>query len=248
MRVAWTTYDAVLFDLDGVVTPTAEIHERAWAALFERWGFTSDDYLTHVDGKPRYDGVASFLASRGVSLPWGDPSDPPGDDTICALGNRKNDMFNAVLARDGIAPYPGTLAVLEVLDRHAIPQAIVSSSKNAGTVLAAAGMADRFPVVVDGLTAAAEGLAGKPEPAMFLRAAELLGVEPAVSVVVEDATSGVAAGAAGGFGLVLGVDRGGNAEALAAAGAHLVVSDLADTLPNPIDAPVQTDHDRADTP
>jgi HAD superfamily hydrolase (TIGR01509 family) len=159
------------------------------------------------------------------------------------LGNRKNDMFNAVLARDGIAPYPGSLAVLAVLDHRSTPQAIVSSSKNARTVLAAAGLSDRFPVVVDGLTATEEGLTGKPDPAMFLHAAARLGVEPATSVVVEDASSGVAAGAAGGFGLVLGIDRGGNAEALSAAGAHLVVSDLGDTL----DASVQNPPERADT-
>lgn len=238
--VDWTTYEAILFDLDGVITPTAQIHERAWAALFDRWNFTPSDYLTYVDGKARYDGVQSFLESRGVELPWGDPSDPPGDDSICALGNRKNDTFNDVLARDGIGPYPGTLAVLDLLDRHAIPQAIVSSSKNARTVLAAAGMSDRFPVVVDGLTAAAEHLAGKPDPAMFTRAADLLDADPAGTVVVEDASSGVAAGAAGGFALVVGVDRGGNAEALAAAGADLVVDDLADTLqltPEPTDNP-----------
>jgi HAD superfamily hydrolase (TIGR01509 family) len=146
------------------------------------------------------------------------------------MGNRKNDVFNDVLDRDGVAPYPGTLAVLQLLDAHGIAQAIVSSSKNARTVLAAAGMADRFPVVVDGLTAAEEGLAGKPAPAMFERAAELLGVDSTRSIVVEDASSGVAAGAAGPFGLVLGVDRGGNREALLAAGADLVVDDLGQTL------------------
>ncbi len=234
----WSSYGAVLFDLDGVITPTAEIHERAWAALFEPWGFTSGDYLTYVDGKPRYDGVQSFLLSRDIHLPWGDPDDPPGDDTICALGNRKNDMFNEVLARDGIAPYPGTAALLERLDAWHIPQAIVSSSKNARTVLAAAGMSDRFPVVVDGLTAVEERLAGKPDPAMFRHAVDLLGVDHTRAIVVEDAASGVAAGAAGGFAFVLGVDRGGNAAALAAAGADLVVDDLAATLttdPTPAD-------------
>lgn len=228
--VDWTSYGAVLFDLDGVITPTAEIHERAWSELFAPWGFTQDDYLRYVDGKPRYDGVRSFLASRGVDLPWGDPSDPPGDDTICAMGNRKNDTFNAVLARDGIAPYPGTMAVLERLDAAGVPQAIVSSSKNARTVLAAADMADRFPVVVDGTTAVAESLPGKPDPAMFRLAADRLGVDAAAAIVVEDATSGVRAGAAGGFAFVLGIDRGGNADALLAAGADLVVDDLADTL------------------
>jgi beta-phosphoglucomutase family hydrolase len=226
----WPRYDAVLFDLDGVVTPTAAIHERAWAALFDRWDFTGTDYLTHVDGKPRYDGVRSFLESRGVDLPWGDPSDPPGDDSICAMGNRKNEMFNAVLDRDGIEAYPGTLDVLRLLDEHEVPQAIVSSSKNARRVLAAAGMAQRFPVVVDGITAGEEGLPGKPDPAMFARAADLLGADASGAIVVEDASSGVAAGAAGRFALVLGVDRGGNLRALLDAGADLVVDDLSDTL------------------
>jgi beta-phosphoglucomutase family hydrolase len=229
----WVSYSAVLFDLDGVITPTASVHERAWAALFEPWGFTQRDYLTYVDGRPRYDGVQAFLRSRGVELPWGDPSDDPGDDTICAMGNRKNDMFNEVLERDGIAPYPGSLEVLRVLDEHHIAQAIVSSSKNARRVLEVAGLATRFPVIVDGIRAAEEGLTGKPDPAMFTRAADLLGVGVDRCVVVEDASSGVAAGAAGGFGFVLGVDRGGNAEALADAGADLVVGDLAETLSDP---------------
>ena len=228
--VDWLSYDAVLFDLDGVITPTADIHEHAWAALFARWDFASSDYLTYVDGKPRYDGVRSFLHSRGVDLPWGDPTDPPGDGTVCAMGNRKNDLFNEVLDRDGVEPYPGTLAVLDLLDAHGVPQAIVSSSKNARAVLAAAGMTDRFPAVVDGVTAVEQGLAGKPDAAMFLYAAELLGAPSERSVVVEDASSGVAAGVAGGFALVLGVDRGGNRAALVEAGAHLVVTDLVETL------------------
>lgn len=228
--IDWPTYRAVLFDLDGVVTPTAAIHERAWAELFAEHAFTNDDYLRHVDGKPRYDGVRSFLQSRGIELPWGDPSDPPGDDTVCALGNRKDTLFNALLRRDGIDPYPGTLAVLDLLEASGVAAAIVSSSKNTRTVLAAAGLADRFGVIVDGVTAAAEGLAGKPRPDVFLRAAELLGVRAGDSVVVEDASSGVEAGVAGGFGLVVGVDRGGNRAALADAGADVVVDDLADTL------------------
>ena len=146
------------------------------------------------------------------------------------MGNRKNDLFNAVLDRDGIAAYPGTLDVLGHLDTHGVRQAIVSSSKNARKVLATAGLDHRFGVVVDGTTAAEEGLPGKPLPDTFLRAAELLGVPAADAVVVEDASSGVAAGASGGFGLVLGVDRGRNLMALLAAGADLVVEDLADTL------------------
>jgi beta-phosphoglucomutase family hydrolase len=228
--VDWGAFGAVLFDLDGVITPTALIHERAWADLFAPWGFTNADYLASVDGRPRYDGVQTFLASRGVELPWGDPSDPPGDDTICALGNRKDEMFNAVLARQGIAPYPGSMAVLDHLDDVAIPSAIVSSSKNARTVLQAAGIEDRFHAVVDGNTLVEEHLAGKPDPAMFLHAAHCLEVAPARAVVVEDAISGVAAGHAGNFGLVIGVDRGGNREALGAAGADIVIDDLGETL------------------
>ncbi len=220
----------MLFDLDGVVTPTADIHELAWAALFERWDFTASDYLAFVDGRPRYDGVRMVLESRGVELPWGDPSDPPGDDTICAMGNRKDEMFNEMLAREGIAPYPGTMRVLALLDEAGIRSAIVSSSKNARGVLRAAGIEARFPVVVDGHTAVEHHLAGKPDPAMFVHAAEQLGVPPARSVVVEDAIAGVAAGSAGPFGLVVGVDRGGNRAALEAAGADIVVDDLGDTL------------------
>ena len=243
----WTSYGAVLFDLDGVITPTAEIHERAWAALFEPWGFTQADYLRYVDGKPRYDGVRSFLDARDVSLPWGDPNDPAGDDTVCALGNRKNEMFNTILERDGIAPYDGTLRVLELLDAHDVPQAIVSSSKNARTVLTAAGMTDRFPVIVDGLTAVEQGLAGTPDPAMFQHAADRLGVASNRSIVVEDATSGVAAGAAGDFAFVLGIDRGGNADALREAGADLVVADLGDTIGRDDDHDHDHDHDQEAT-
>lgn len=229
-RIDWAGFDAVLFDLDGVVTPTAEVHEHAWAELFADYDFTADDYLRYVDGKPRYDGVRSFLESRDVHLPEGSPDDPPGDDTICAMGNRKNVVFNEVIERDGITPYPGTMQLLDLLDELGVRQAIVSSSKNARPVLAAAGLADRFEHVVDGVTAATEGLAGKPAPDMFLRGAELVDARPERTVVVEDATSGVAAGVAGGFALVLGVDRGGNAEALAAHGAHLVVTDLDQTV------------------
>ena len=235
--VDWTAFDGVLFDLDGVVTPPAEIHERAWAELFQPWGFAGIDYLTYVDGKPRYDGVRSFLASRGVELPYGDESDPAGEDSVCALGNRKNALFTSMLERDGIAPYPGTMQLLALLDAAEVRQAIVSSSKNARTVLAAAGLSTRFPVVVDGLTAVQAGLPGKPDPAMFHHAAKLLGVTPDRSAVVEDAAAGVAAGAAGGFALVLGVDRGGNGDALRSAGAHAIVHDLVETLPtamNPV--------------
>ncbi len=226
----WSRHRAVLFDLDGVITPTASVHEHAWAELFAPWDFTPDDYLTYVDGKPRYDGVRSFLAARDVTLPEGTPDDPPGDDTVCAMGNRKNQVFNDILERDGVVAYPGTIEVLDHLDELGIPQAIVSSSKNARPVLRAAGLEDRFPHVVDGVTAVEEGLAGKPDPAMFLRGAELLAVDPAGAVVVEDASAGVAAGAAGPFAFVLGVDRGGNRASLLESGADEVVDDLAETL------------------
>jgi len=228
--VHWERYRGVLLDLDGVITPTAEVHQRAWAELFAPWDFSADDYLTHVDGKPRYDGVRAFLASRGVDLPEGVPGDPPGDATVAALGNRKDALFQELLEREGVAPYPGTLAVLDELDRHGIAQAVVSSSRNARPVLRAAGLGDRFEHVVDGVTLDHEGLVGKPAPDMFLRAAALLGVEPGESVVVEDASSGVAAGVAGRFALVIGIDRGGNRGALVEAGAHVVVDDLGETL------------------
>jgi len=231
-----STYDAVLFDLDGVLTPTAEVHMRAWAALFDAYlaergvaePYTDRDYFDHIDGKQRYQGVAQLLRSRELELPWGDVSDPPEADTICGLGNRKDAVFKLVLREEGVTPYPGSLALLDRLAAHGTRVAVVSSSRNAGTVLAAAGLAERFTVVVDGLSAADEGLASKPDPATYLRAAALLGATAAKSVVVEDATSGVEAGRRGGFGLVVGVDRGAGAAALRAAGADVVVADLAD--------------------
>ena len=229
--VDWTGHEAVLFDLDGVITPTAEVHERAWARLFAEWDYTQADYLRHIDGKPRYDGVRSFLASRDVELPEGDPSDEPGDGSVCALGNRKNEIFNTILEQEGVTPYRGSLRLMELLDDLEVSQAIVSSSKNARPVLTAAGLGERFPYVVDGVVAAEEGLAGKPAPDMFVRGAELLGVEPSAAAVIEDATSGVAAGVAGGFALVVGVDRGGNRQALLDHGASLVVDDLDQLVP-----------------
>jgi len=226
----WRRHDGVLFDLDGVITPTAEIHEHAWGELFADFDYTEADYLRYIDGKPRYDGVRSFLSSRDVALPDGDPNDAPGTDTVCAMGNKKNELFNAILERDGIAPYPGSLATLELLDQASIPSAIVSSSKNARRVLDAAGLGSRFDVVVDGAVAAAEHIAGKPAPDMYLVAAQRIGVEPHRAVVVEDAVSGVAAGAAGRFDVVIGVDRGAGADTLLAHGATFVVDDLADLL------------------
>jgi beta-phosphoglucomutase family hydrolase len=232
----WDDHAGVLFDLDGVITPTATIHEQAWASLFADFDYTAADYIASIDGRPRYDGVRTFLTSRGIELPDGDLNDPPGDATVSALGNRKNELFNDLLDRRGIAPYPGSLATLELLRRLGIPAAIVSSSKNATTVLSAAGLADRFDVIVDGIVAADEGLPGKPAPDAFLLGASRLGVDPGRTVVVEDAVSGVAAGAAGGFAVVIGVDRGAGAAALREHGATFVVDDLDRLLSDAVDS------------
>jgi beta-phosphoglucomutase family hydrolase len=237
-RIRFFDAAAVLFDLDGVLTPTAELHMRAWAALFEPVladpgvdPYRDDDYYRYLDGRSRYEGVQALLDSRGVELPWGTPEDPGSAATVCGLGNRKNAVFADLLEREGIAAYPGSLALIDRLGAIGIPAAVVSSSKNATQVLAAAHLLDRFPVVVDGVVAADLHLPGKPKPDIFLAAADRLGVSPEHAVVVEDAVSGVAAGAAGGFGLVVGVDRGVGASALIDAGADVVVHDLADVLP-----------------
>lgn len=235
----WTRYDAALFDLDGVLTPTATVHEAAWKRAFDDFladvvgpgfePFEQADYLAEVDGKPRYDGVRGFLRSRSITLPEGEPTDPPGHDTVCALGNLKNDMFNRVLDEDGVAPYPDAVALLDALGGK--PLGVVSSSANAVPVLAAAGILGRFGFVMDGLVARDRGLPGKPAPDTFLIAASEIGADPARTVVFEDATSGVEAGVAGGFALVVGVDRVGSAHALRAAGAHLVVEQLTEIMP-----------------
>lgn len=226
--------DGVLFDLDGVLTPTADVHMHAWQSmfteLFTSWGieppYTEDDYFRYLDGKQRYDGVASLLRSRDVEVPWGDPSDPITADTVCGIGNRKNEVFARVLRTDGIAPYPGSLALIEQLRAAGTPIGVVSSSKNAEEVLTIAGIREFFPVVVDGVVSAREGLRSKPAPDMFAAGARMLGVDPARSAAVEDAHSGVASAAAAGFGLVVGVDRGAGAQALLDLGATLVVDDL----------------------
>jgi beta-phosphoglucomutase family hydrolase len=239
----WRDFEAVLFDLDGVVTPTAEVHMRAWAEMFndflatydgpatDRSPYTDGDYYAHVDGKPRFDGVRDFLGSRGISLPEGTRDDPPTAETVSGLGNRKNDAFNAVLERDGVAAYPGSVLLVDHLRDLGLPLAVVSSSVNAPAVLEAAGLADRFAAVVSGAVAGELGLPGKPAPDTFVHAAELLDTTADRSVVLEDAVSGVRAGAAGEFGLVIGVDRGVGADALTAAGADLVVTDLAELVP-----------------
>jgi beta-phosphoglucomutase family hydrolase len=240
-------FDAVIFDLDGVVTQTAAVHAAAWKRLFDEYlgeraaragtspGGAPDalrpfdleaDYRLYVDGKPRYDGVRDFLASRGIELPPGDPSDPPERETVCGLGNRKNDFFNAEVREHGVKTFPSTVALIHHLHDAGIRVGLMSSSKNTAMVLEVTGTTDLFEVRVDGLVAAEVGLPGKPDPAMYLETARRLDVEAARSVVVEDALSGVEAGRRGGFGLVIGVDRLGQAAELAKSGADVVVDDL----------------------
>jgi beta-phosphoglucomutase family hydrolase len=240
--VQWDDFDAALFDLDGVLTPTAEVHMRAWDRMFNDYlaersagestpPYTSADYFAHVDGKPRFDGVRTFLASRGIELPEGSTDDAPDAETIGGLGNRKNAVFAEILEEEGVDPYPAAVRLLDHLAARGTAVAVVSSSRNAPVVLAAAGLADRFEVVVDGEVAAREGLEGKPSPATYQHAARLLGVTAERSVVLEDALSGVASGRAGDFGLVVGVDRGAGRDALLEGGADIVVAELDELIP-----------------
>ncbi|HET6795135.1 MAG TPA: beta-phosphoglucomutase family hydrolase [Acidimicrobiales bacterium] len=235
---------ACLFDLDGVITRTAEVHAAAWKEMFD--GFLRrraeeggspfvpfdavDDYDNFVDGRPRLEGTRHFLRSRGISLPEGSPDDPPGTPTVHGLSNLKNDLVLARIRRDGVAVYPGSLRFLEEVRRRGLRTAVVSSSANTLDVLRAVDLEAMFDVRVDGVVAAAEHLTGKPAPDTFLAAARRLGVAPEAGAVFEDALAGVEAGRAGGFGLVVGVDRVGQAEALAAHGADLVVTDLAELI------------------
>ena len=233
--------DAVIFDVDGVVTRTASVHAAAWKAMFDSFlrgraaavgepfvPFSDDDYRRYVDGMPRFDGVSRFLGSRGISLPRGDADDPPERDTVCGLGNRKNAAFLGEVETNGVAPFESTADLLASLRGIGIPTAAVSASENCEAVLEAAGVAHLFQVRVDGLDATALDLAGKPDPAIFLEAARRLGVEPARSAVVEDAMAGVEAGQRGAFGLVVGVDRTGHPDDLMRSGADVVVADLAE--------------------
>ena len=232
----WSAHEAALFDLDGVITPTAEIHMRAWSEMFNAFldadqpRYSDDDYFRFVDGKPRYDGVRDFLASRGITLPDGDPTDEPDARTVCGLGNRKNQQFNLIIERDGVTPYPGSKRLIEALAQQGVKLAVVSSSKNAPAVLRAAKMDHFFKVIVDGNVAACEHIPGKPAPDMFRRAAQLLQADERRCVVLEDAISGVQAGAAGDFALVVGVDRGVGPDELSKAGVDIVVEDLEELL------------------
>jgi alpha,alpha-trehalase len=233
-------HDAVIFDMDGVVTDTTEVHRLAWAAMFDAYlqhaeirtgrlqqPFGLDDYQRYVDGKHRDDGVRDFLAARGIHLSDGTPDDPVEAETVWGLANRKNAAFQETLAEHGVQVFPSTVHLVRALQAHGIGTAIISASRNCRRVLEAAGVGDLFSVRVDGSESARLGLPGKPDPAVFLEAARRLGAHPGRSVVVEDAVAGVQAGRAGHFGLVVGVDRGGHAAELRREGAHVVVDDLA---------------------
>jgi beta-phosphoglucomutase family hydrolase len=237
-------YDAVLFDLDGVITNTANLHAACWKQMFDEYlqkratqrgeAFLpfdlATDYRLYVDGKPRFDGVRDFLTSRGIQLPEGSPDDPPQLETVGGLGNRKNDLVNGLIEEIGVEPYEGSVQLIHQLRRNGFKIAVVTSSQNCDAVLRAAKLDDFFGVRVDGNVIQAQRLSGKPAPDTFLMAAKLLGVEPKRTVVIEDAISGVEAGSNGKFGLVIGVARKGNAEELKRHGAHLVVDDLGELV------------------
>ncbi|MEH3053140.1 MAG: beta-phosphoglucomutase family hydrolase [Patulibacter minatonensis] len=235
---------ALLFDLDGVLTKTADVHAAAWKEMFDRVlaehagepGVDSSpfdlkaDYHRYVDGKPRYDGVRDFLAARGIHPPEGEPTDGPDVESVRGLGDRKNDAVQRIIATDGVEPYDGSVRYLHAARDAGLGIAVVSSSANAAAVLEAAGLSEFIAVRVDGQVAADEGITGKPAPDMYLEAARRLGATPDSSAVFEDAISGVQSGAAGKFAYVVGIDRGGQPEALAAAGASVVIDDLDDLL------------------
>jgi len=231
-----SAYDAVIFDLDGVVTKTAQVHFRAWKRLFDEYlknqsgenqsPFNEQNYRRYVDGKPRHRGIESFLESRGISLSWGKEDDGPDQDTIYGLGNRKNRYFNQLIDEEGVEVYPSAVQLLKELRSTGFKTGIVSSSKNCTAVLKAAGIFHLFDHKTDGLDAQELDLKGKPQPDIFLYSAEKLGVNTQRTVILEDAISGVQAGKTGGFGLVIGVDRTGLGEDLKKNGAHVVVTDL----------------------
>lgn len=240
MLIAADKYDAVLFDMDGVLTMTMKIHAACWKRMFDAYlqqravehgtefrpFEVATDYKAYVDGKLRYDGVQSFLASRGIELPYGNPGDDPSRETVCGLGNRKDRLVNEILASDGVEMLDGAVELVEAVRAAGIKTAVVSASKNCGKILAAAGVRALFDCVVDGNVASQLALAGKPAPDTFLEAARQLAVSPARAVVVEDAVSGVAAGRAGGFALVVGIDHHGDQATLRENGADIVIENL----------------------
>jgi beta-phosphoglucomutase family hydrolase len=244
MAITRDDYDAVLLDLDGVITDTANLHAACWKQMFDEYlqkraletgepfrpFELATDYRLYVDGKPRFDGVRDFLTSRGIQLPEGSQNDPPQAETVGGLGNRKNELVNNVIEEVGVEPYEGTVKLIHQLRHQGFKIAVVTSSQNCEAVLKAAKLDAFFEVRVDGNTIHAQHLAGKPAADTFLTAAHALGVDPTRAVVVEDALSGVEAGRNGNFGLVIGVARKGNAEELRHHGAHLVVNDLGELV------------------
>jgi beta-phosphoglucomutase family hydrolase len=231
---------ALLFDLDGVLTQTAKVHFKAWKQTFDEYlkgrdgdsfkEFTQDDYNNYVDGMPRYDGVRTFLKSRGIELPEGDPGDPPDKETVDGIGNRKNDLVLKIIKTDGVEAYDGSVAYVKAAKQAGLPRAVVSASANCKDVLEAAGIADLFDARIDGNVATEQHLRGKPHPDTFLAGAKALGIEPAHAVVFEDATAGVQAGHDGHFGFVVGLDRVDHAGALLDHGASIVTRDLSELL------------------
>jgi beta-phosphoglucomutase family hydrolase len=235
---------ACLFDLDGVLTKTAKVHAEAWKQTFDEYlrrrarreggDFKEfdkvSDYDEYVDGKPRYDGVQAFLASRGIDLPWGSADDRPDKETVSGIGNRKNDLVLKLIREQGVEAYDGSVRYVKAARAAGLHRAVVSSSANCRDVLVAVGIEDLFEARIDGVVADEQHLRGKPAPDTFLAGARALGVAPEQGAVFEDALAGVQAGHAGGFGYVVGVDRVGQADALRAHGATIVVKDLAELL------------------
>ncbi|MCW4352938.1 HAD-IA family hydrolase [Hoyosella sp. YIM 151337] len=239
-RIRRSVIEAVIFDLDGVVTDTAELHAQAWAQLFDSYlasrplrpgedhsPFTPADYAEFVDGKPRHAGVADFLTARGITVSMGAAGDGTDQETVYGLGRRKDELFLALLASAQVTAYPSTVGLVGMLQRAGLKTGLFSASRNCRTVLHAAGLGSLFPVTVDGVTAVQLGLKGKPDPAVLLETAERLGCPAARTSVVEDSAAGVIAARRGGFGLIIGIDRSGSNERLRHAGADVVVSDAA---------------------
>jgi alpha,alpha-trehalase len=244
MLIKAEKYDAVLFDMDGVLTMTMKIHAACWKRMFDDYLHqrasgcgekfrpfeVATDYKAYVDGKLRYDGVQAFLTSRGIELPYGNPMDDPSQETVCGLGNRKDRMVNQLIRSEGVEVLEGAIELVNAVRTAGIRTAVVSASKNCAMILDAAGIGTLFDCVVDGHVAASRGLAGKPAPDTFLAAASELDVEPARAVIIEDAISGVAAGRAGGFALIVGIDHHGDKAALRESGADVVVESLLELL------------------
>lgn len=234
-------FDAAIFDMDGVITKTAVVHSLAWKEMFDEYlhhreklyhesfrEFTHEDYLSFVDGRPRYKGVDSFLKSRQINIPFGKPEDEPGNETVCGLGNRKNDFFNRVVEEQGVDVYDSTIDLIKQLLKNGIKIGVATSSKNCARVLEKASISNLFEARVDGVVSAKLGLKGKPEPDIFTAACNQLRVQLHRTIIIEDAVSGVQAGAKGKFGLILGVARDGNVHELTRNGADIVVTDLSE--------------------